>query len=132
MEITVYQEAIIEVRPTHLLVKCGRCKGTGSRDRDGREPACEVCDGAGTVLVRVREGSFIRCAFCRGDGTRDRDGRDPACPVCDGVGGVFRRLPAIKCAKCDGTGSRDRDGRTPICQVCAGSGVVHIDALREY
>jgi DnaJ-class molecular chaperone len=132
MNIKVYKEVILEVQPSHLLVRCGRCQGTGTRDRDGRDPKCSVCGGAGRLLVRVRPGSFIRCGFCRGDGTRDRDGKDPNCPVCLGVGGLFRELPAVVCQKCNGTGSRDRDGREPICKVCRGSGVMPLADLKEY
>ena len=132
MNITVYQEVIIEVQPSRLLVRCGRCRGTGTRDRDGRDPQCSVCAGAARVLVRARNGSFLRCGFCRGDGTRDRDGRDPDCPVCRGVGGLFRELPAVACSKCNGTGSRDRDGREPICKVCGGNGVMPLGELREF
>lgn len=132
MNIAIYQEVIIETQPTHLLVRCGRCRGTGTRDRDGRDPKCSVCDGVGRVLIRIQPGSFIRCGFCQGDGARDRDGRDPACPVCHGVGGLFRELPAVECSKCNATGSRDRDGREPICQVCGGSGVMSLAELREY
>jgi len=132
MQITIFQEVIIEVQSSHLLIRCGRCRGTGTRDRDGRDPKCAVCGGAGRVLVHIQPGSFIKCGFCRGDGTRDRDGRDPVCPVCRGVGGVFRELPAITCSKCNGTGSRDRDGRTPICSICGGSGVMPLSGLREY
>lgn len=132
MSITIYQEVIISVEPSHLLVRCGRCRGIGTRDRDGHDPQCPVCDGAGQVLVRVRNGSFIRCGFCRGDGTRDRDDRDPVCPVCHGVEGLFHELPAIPCSKCNGTGSRDRDGALPLCRVCGGSGVRPVTGLREY
>ena len=132
MQINIYQEVIIETRPTHLLVKCGRCSGTGTKDRDGRDPRCPVCDGAGNVLVKVRSGSFIKCGFCKGDGTKDRDGRDPVCPVCKGVGGIFKELPAVICSKCNGTGSKDRDGKTPICRECEGSGIKPLNELREY
>jgi len=132
MEVAIYHEVIIETRPSHLLVRCGRCRGTGTRDRDGRDPKCAACAGAGSVLVRVQPGSFVRCGFCRGDGTRDRDGRDPVCPVCKGVGGVFVELPAVTCSKCKGTGSRDRDGKTPLCSTCGGKGVVPISRLKEY
>lgn len=132
MAITVYHEVIIETQPSHLLVKCGRCRGTGTRDRDGRDPKCAVCEGAGQVLVSIREGDFIRCRFCHGDGTRDRDGRDPPCPVCQGVGGLFQVGPAIDCSRCRGTGSRDRDGRMPLCKVCGGTGVVPLGDLRQY
>lgn len=132
MRIAVYREVIIDVQPSHLVVKCGRCRSTGTRDRDGRDPKCSVCDGAGRVLVRIQSGDLIRCGFCNGDGTRDRDGRDPVCPVCRGVGGLFREMPAVTCSKCNGTGSRDRDGREPICRVCDGSGVVAVGELKEY
>lgn len=132
MNITIYQEVIIETQSSHLLVRCGRCRGSGTRDRDGRDPKCAVCGGAGHVLIRLREGSFIRCGFCKGDGTRDRDGSDPVCPVCQGVGGLFRELPAVPCSKCNGTGSRDRDGREPVCKVCGGSGVMPLNELKEY
>ncbi len=132
MNTSIYQEVIIETQPSHLLVRCGRCRGTGTRDRDGRDPHCSVCNGAGRVLVSLTGGSFIRCGFCRGDGTRDRDGKDPVCPVCRGVGGLCRDLPAVSCSKCNGTGSRDRDGREPICNSCQGSGVVPFSGLREY
>lgn len=132
MQISVYQEVIIETNPSHILVRCARCKGTGTRDRDGRDPKCSVCDGAGKVLVRLKQGVFIKCNFCRGDGTRDRDGRDPVCPVCKGVGGTFKVLPAITCSKCNGTGSRDRDGKLPVCNECGGSGVQSLSELKEY
>lgn len=132
MKISVYQEVIIETQSSHLLVRCGRCRGTGSKDRDGRDPKCKVCDGAGSVLLALRSGSFVRCGFCRGDGTQDRDGKDPVCPVCHGVGGLFRELPAVACSKCNGTGSKDRDGRKPICRVCEGGGIVPVSHLREY
>lgn len=68
------------------LICCGRCQGTGTRDRDGRDPKCSVCDGAGQVFFPV---PFVTCGRCSGDGTRDQDGRDPICPVCDGAGVVF-------------------------------------------
>jgi DnaJ-class molecular chaperone len=132
MQIAIYEEVIVDFQPTHLVVRCGRCRGTGTRDRDGRDPKCAVCAGAGRVLVQLRHGSFIKCGFCKGDGTRDRDGRDPACPVCRGVGGVFRELPAAACSKCNGTGSRDRDGKEPVCGVCEGAGVIPLASLREY
>lgn len=132
MGITAYHEVVIEVRPSHLLVQCGRCQGTGTRDRDGRDPEYAVCSGTGSVLVRTHPGLFVRCGFCKGDGTRDQDGRDPVFPVCQGVGGVFVKLPAVKCSKCNGTGSRDRDGKTPICRVCNGKGVVPVSQLNEY
>ena len=132
MQISVYQEVIVEMQATHLLIQCGRCRATGTRDRDGRDPKCSICDGAGKVLVRVQAGTFIKCGFCKGDGTRDRDGSDPVCPVCRGVGGIFRELPAVICSKCNGTGSRDRDGKTPICRECEGSGVKPLEQLREY
>ncbi len=130
--ITVYQAVIIEHGPTHILVRCGRCRGTGTRGRDGQDPKCSVCDGAGKVLVGVRSGGFLRCGFCKGDGTRDRDGQDPVCPVCHGIGGLFLDLPAVTCSKCKGTGSRDQDGALPTCKVCGGSGVVPVGQLREH
>jgi len=132
MHISVYHKVIIESATSFLVVLCGRCKGTGTRDRDGKDPKCSVCNGAGRIRVNVQYGSFIRCGFCKGDGTRDKDGRDPVCPVCKGVGGIFRELPAVICSKCNGTGSRDRDGREPVCKVCGGSGVMPISYLREY
>lgn len=132
MQITIYHKVIIDIQPTHLIVICGRCSGTGSRDRDGQNPKCSVCAGAGKILARVQVGSFIKCGFCKGDGTRDRDGKDPVCPVCKGVGGLFRELPAVICSKCNGTGSRDGDGRTPICIVCGGSGVKPLVDLKQY
>ena len=67
------------------LLKCARCKGTGTRDRDGRDPACEVCNGKGQIFMRL---PALPCQRCQGDGTRDRDGRDPICPTCDGTGWV--------------------------------------------
>lgn len=134
MRVIVYQEVIIEETPDMLIVKCGRCKGTGTKDRDGRDPKCKVCSGSGKVLVRIRPdtNSFIKCGFCRGDGTADRDGRDPNCPVCKGIGGVLTTLPAIICNRCNGTGSADKDGRTPICPVCRGIGVVPMGDLNVY
>jgi hypothetical protein len=134
MEIKIYQEAIIEVNEAYLLVRCGRCQGTGSRDRDGRDPKCSVCDGIGKVMVRIKPNtnSYIRCGFCKGDGTRDKDGRDPVCPVCNGIGGIFANLPAVSCSKCAGTCSRDKDGKTPICNVCSGTGVISVNTLKTY
>ena len=132
MNITVYQQIIIETQASHLLVRCGRCQGTGSRDRDGSRPECSVCNGVGTILLRIQNGSLIRCGFCQGDGTRDRDGRDPVCPACRGVGGLFRELPAGERGGCDGTGSRDRDGTLPLCPTCDGSGVVPIREVEQY
>ena len=115
-----------------LLVSCGRCKGTGSRDRDGRDPKCVVCDGAGKVLIKTQSGKFESCNFCGGDGTQDKDGRDPSCPVCGGVGGLSIAKLHIPCAKCAGTGTRDRDGKLPLCETCKGVGVVGVKRLREY
>lgn len=134
VEITIYEAVIISIEPDAILVKCGRCKGTGTRDRDGRDPICGVCGGNGKVFLRVPadKSSLIKCGFCKGDGARDRDGRDPVCPVCKGVGAVFARLPAILCNRCNGTGSRDRDGRTPLCSVCDGVGVVPVDSIKTY
>ncbi len=130
--VEVYKDAILNVLPGQLVVRCGRCRGTGSRDRDGREPRCPVCDGAGRVLIAAVPDAFIRCRLCRGDGTRDRDGRDPACPVCNGVGGVVIDSPVVNCAACAGSGFRDRDGRLPICPACGGKGVRPLSSLRKY
>ena len=69
-----------------VTIKCARCRGTGTKDRDGRDPPCPVCDGVGTVFVSE---PFITCGRCGGDGTKDRDGRDPVCPICSGTGVVF-------------------------------------------
>ncbi len=132
MPIITYREVVISIEPSAWVVRCGRCRGTGSRDRDGRDPKCSVCGGAGRVVLHRRPGELIRCAFCDGDGCRDRDGRDPVCPVCLGVGGVFCELPAVDCAKCNGTGSRDRDRREPICDACRGTGAVPVSGLKAY
>lgn len=134
MEITIYREVIIEERPDYIMIRCGRCKATGTRDRDGREPKCSVCGGAGKILLRIPpdRNSLVRCGFCKGDGTRDRDGRDPVCPVCKGVGAVFTELPAVVCSRCNGTGSRDKDGRPPLCKVCGGTGIVPLSELRVH
>lgn len=128
----LYKEVILNELPGQLVIRCARCQGTGSRDRDGRQPQCPVCDGVGHVLVAAVPETFFRCNFCRGDGTRDRDGHEPVCPVCNGIGGfVVDSSPSI-CAACRGSGSRDRDGRLPICTVCAGKGVRPISGLRKY
>lgn len=132
MIIREYTEVVFESGPSRIVVRCGRCRGTGTRDRDGRDPACQVCGGAGKVRIRVRGDAFVRCGFCEGDGTRDRDGRDPVCPACKGVGGAFCDLPAVVCSRCKGTGSRDRDRREPVCEVCEGRGVISEQDLVEY
>lgn len=130
--VSEYVSVILEIRSGYLLVRCGRCAGTGSRDRDKRDPKCPVCDGSGSILVSIKDGYFIKCSFCNGDGTRDRDGRDPICPVCNGVGGLFVELPAVWCSICNGSGSRDRDGRMPLCSTCNGKGVVPLNRLKSY
>lgn len=68
-----------------VLIKCGRCQGTGTRDRDGKDPACPVCGGNGKLFFPI---PFVTCGRCSGDGTRDGDGRDPECHVCRGAGVV--------------------------------------------
>ena len=65
------------------IINCRPCRGTGARDRDGREPLCQVCGGKGVIRVRA---PYRNCNICRGTGTRDRDGRPPFCKVCDGSG----------------------------------------------
>jgi len=67
----------------YVMVTCGRCAGTGTRDRDGRDPGCAVCEGKGQVFVRS---PVVICGRCDGDGTRDRDGKDSVCSTCDGTG----------------------------------------------
>jgi len=71
---------------TKELIACGRCQGTGTRDRDGRDPKCTVCGGVGQIFFPI---PYTVCGRCKGDGTRDQDGRDPVCPVCHGAGVVF-------------------------------------------
>ncbi len=115
-----------------FVIRCAACKGTGTRDRDGRPPSCSVCNGAGHVIVQGSEDTFKKCAFCEGDGSRDRDGRPPVCPVCSGIGGYIINSPVIPCAACAGTGSRDRDKRPPICPSCGGKGVLNPGKLRKY
>jgi len=34
---------------TKILIMCGRCQGTGTKDRDGQNPSCPTCKGAGVV-----------------------------------------------------------------------------------
>lgn len=70
---------------TRELIKCARCKGTGTRDRDGQPPECPVCQGSGQLFFPI---PFVRCGRCDGDGTRDRDGQPPNCPTCQGAGVV--------------------------------------------
>jgi hypothetical protein len=122
--ISSFDSAIVGTDPEYWVVKCARCKGTGTKDRDNRAPACTVCAGSGHVrIARSDESQFTMCRFCRGDGTRDRDGKDPPCPVCEGVGGYAVGLPVVPCAACASTGSRDRDGVLPLCDGCNGKGV---------
>lgn len=128
----VNREVVTRTKPGEMIVRCARCGGTGTRDRDGRQPACSVCDGAGHVLVVGSPDTFTKCSFCDGDGTQDRDGREPVCPVCNGIGGFVIVPPTITCAACDGTGTRDRDGKPPICPACGGKGVRHAASLRKY
>jgi hypothetical protein len=126
------KSAMVRATPGQTVVKCAKCQGTGTEDRDGKPPACKVCDGGGYVVVTVGTGQFVECRFCAGDGTQDRDGRNPVCPVCHGVGGYGTEPGAVPCAACQGTGTRDRDGKLPICEKCGGRGVRHLDSLRSY
>ena len=115
-----------------ILVKCGRCKGTGTKDRDGREPSCKVCNGTGHIFLnKDNSKTLLTCGFCKGDGTKDRDGRDPNCPACNGVGSIMIDSNYIKCVRCDGTGSRDRDGKTPVCPVCKGYGYISLSMIKH-
>jgi hypothetical protein len=116
----------------YFMVQCARCRGTGTRDRDGLQPACVVCGGVGQITVEGKRELFVTCSWCRGDGTRDRDGREPVCPVCRGIGGYLTDPTSVRCAACGGSGSRDRDGRMPVCKLCSGKGVVPITALKRY
>jgi len=114
------------------VIRCGKCQGTGTKDRDGQPPKCSVCDGAGHVVLKGPLETLTKCPFCLGDGTRDRDGRDPVCPACGGVGGFSVDPPIIQCSACGGTGSRDRDGRLPLCDACSGKGVRQVGLLKRY
>ena len=112
------------------IVACARCKGTGTRDRDGRPPTCPVCSGIGQVrIAKQPNDEIVSCKFCRGDGTRDRDGKDPECPACQGAGSFAMAHPMVTCAACNGTGSRDRDHRPPLCAVCKGRGLLSLNAI---
>ena len=76
---------------TGKFVTCNFCAGTGTRDRDGREPDCPVCDGLGGF---VGQSSAVPCAACGGTGSRDRDGRVPIFEACAGKG--IRQLDTLR------------------------------------
>lgn len=71
---------------TKVLIMCGRCQGTGTRDRDGQNPKCHICGGTGQIFFPT---PYVTCRRCMGDGTRDRDGKNPSCPTCKGAGVVY-------------------------------------------
>jgi molecular chaperone DnaJ len=87
--------------PFDVVVKCGRCRGSGAEPGSGVVD-CDTCGGTGRLQQVGRSvfGEFVRAQ---------------ACPRCDGVGRVVEQ----PCAECEGSG-RIVDRRTLDVEIPAG------------
>ena len=69
------------------LVECPDCRGTGSKDADGRK-VCPKCGGTGRVNMAKGPIRFSQpCPTCRGSGTV----MENPCPKCGGEGRIRER-----------------------------------------
>ena len=123
MSISKYSIVIIEETSDYFLVRCGTCGGDGKY-----YGTCPVCNGAGSVLLRIpssmkyKNFGLLRCGTCGGDGKYYG-----TCSVCNGVGVIVATFPRIICGTCGG------DGRHyGTCSTCNGSGSVSIEGLNTY
>lgn len=62
---------------------------------DRRPYLCDVCNGAGVKIMKVRQ----QCGKCGGSGRQNNN----QCQECRGAG-FFMKQISVRCSKCGGTG----------------------------
>jgi len=134
MAILKITTTIIEKNPDNFLVECGSCNGKGRYLRD-TSYRCKVCDGSGTIMLRIPPDwnnldiALVKCGSCDGNGRYLRD-KSYRCKTCDGVGVLVKAFPRVSCGSCDGKGRYLRD-TSYRCKVCDGGGSIWIENINK-